>query len=113
MRMHEDVVMHGRHVVVLETNNTKLEKYFVKVAKEMREKYTAVIVTQKDMEYDMENSNYDNCYVVGPDGFIMRYFISKHEMVIDEIAENDIRSVFAISPLPKAIALRDQIINSP
>jgi hypothetical protein len=65
------------------------------------------------MEYDMENSNYDNCYVVGPDGFIMRYFISKHEMVIDEIAENDIRNVFAISPLPKAIALRDQIINSP
>jgi hypothetical protein len=47
MRMHEDVVVHGRHVVVLETNNTKLEKYFVKVAKEMHEKYTAVIVTQK------------------------------------------------------------------
>jgi hypothetical protein len=91
----------------METNNTKLERYFIKVAKEMREKYRGVLVTVKDAEHDIENPNYDNCYVLGPDGFIMRYFISKHDMVIDDVTENDIRSVFAISSLPKALALRN------
>ena len=67
----------------------------------------------KDPEYDLENPNYDNCYVVGPNGFIMRYFISKHDMVIDDVAENDIRGVFGISSLPKALALRNQIMDSP
>ena len=34
-------------------------------------------------------------------------------MVIDDVAENDIRGVFGISSLPKALALRKQIIDSP
>lgn len=110
---HPDIVDYGRSIVVMETNNTKLERYFIKVAKELREKYTGVLVTMKDPEHDLENPNYDNCYVVGPNGFIMRYFISKHDMVIDDVAENDIRGVFGISSLPKALALRNQIIDSP
>lgn len=106
MESHPDIKEHGRSVVVMETNNTKVESYFIKVAKEMREKYTGVLVAQKDPEYELDNPNYDNCYVVGPHGFIMRYFISKHDMVIDDVTENDIRGVFGISSLPKALALR-------
>jgi hypothetical protein len=98
--------------VVLESNDTQVQSFFKKVALENYEKYDSLMVTHADPDYEFENGNYDNCYVVGPRDYIQRYLIPKHEMLIDMITEGEIRNVFQISSLPKALVLRDTVIES-
>jgi hypothetical protein len=37
----------------------------------MREKYSAFVVSKKDEEFALKGkANYDNCYIVGPGGYV-------------------------------------------
>lgn len=75
-----------------------------------KEKYSSFRVTERD-EGERVNDNYDNCYVLGPDGAMQKYLIPKHESIIDFVTEQEIKNIFQISSLPRAIVLRDQILS--
>lgn len=62
------VELQRRSIVVLESNDTKVIRHFTTNAKLFKEKYRAFRVTEKDEDEAISSDNYDNCYVLGPNG---------------------------------------------
>lgn len=70
-----EVAEEGRRVVVLEGGGrVPIEKY-EGAAKAYKEQVKAVRVTMGLKEYELENENYQNVYVVGPDRYLQRYLV--------------------------------------
>lgn len=49
--------------------------------------------------------------MLGPEGAVTRYLISTHEQVIDVLTEHEIKNVFKVSSLPRALVLRKDILT--
>ena len=69
-------------------------------------------VSRKDPQYEIENENYDNLYVMGPNSFIQRYLVPKHPQILDYVTEDELKNMFRVSTLPRALVLRSDIMNS-
>ena len=78
----------------------------------MREKYSAFVVLQKDEEFSLKGKgHYDNCYIVGPGGYVQRYLIPTTPEIVNQITQMELERVFHVSSLPRAISLRSSIID--
>ena len=108
---HPVITKENRTLVVLESQNIHLIKYFKSNAAFFKERYSAFVVSEKDISSAHSNPNYDNCYVVGPNNYTQRYLIPISDNVIHHLAEQEIKKVFLVSSLPRAIVLRKQIID--
>jgi hypothetical protein len=106
-----DIAAEGRNVVVLESKDVRVRDKFKRVALKYRDRIRAAIVGVKDQEMDIENDNYDNCYVIGPRGARHRYLVPKNGQIIEYITEEEIENIFRVASLPRAIVLRQETIS--
>ena len=51
-------------------------------------------------------------YVMGPNSFIQRYLVPKHPQILDYVTEDELKNMFRVSTLPRALVLRSDIMNS-
>lgn len=72
-----EVTEEGRRVVVMEGDGKVTEKY-ERAAMEYKEQVKAVRVTELHKDYELENDNYQNVYVVGPNRYLQRYLVPKN-----------------------------------
>lgn len=85
--------------------------HFSTNARLFKEKYTAIRVSKRDEE-NAVNENYDNCYVLRPNRSMQKYYIPKHEQVVDYVTEHEIKNIFQVSSLPHAIVLRESVMEA-
>ena len=70
-----EVAEEGRRVVVMEAGGQVSAEKYETAAKKYKEQVKAVRVNVAHKGYEMENENYQNVYVVGPDRYIQRYLV--------------------------------------
>lgn len=70
-----EVTEEGRRVVVMEGSDGKVTEKYERAAKVYKEQVKAVRVTEVHKGYELENDNYQNVYVIGPNRYIQRYLV--------------------------------------
>jgi hypothetical protein len=70
-----EVTEEGRRIVVMEGDGKVTTEKYERAAMVYKEQVKAVRVTEVHKDYELDNDNYQNVYVVGPNRYIQRYLV--------------------------------------